>query len=220
MFLGIMFFSLVAGASYPAPFTSDTATIIGANAAPSDNIAAPSIASNLNTNTYTIVKTEIKTDKKLFSEKDICKLMKGCYNLKEQEIDLQNGNNISIDTDLYMGCLPYGYRIGNKYCGFKETVSKYTKKTRFELDLFSQSNSNEECSNSFECKSNFCFNRVCIDTIKTVDDGIVRIDKSDLEELRSIIENAEVSMEGDYNEEESKSFFSSLISLFKRMFSW
>jgi hypothetical protein len=34
-------------ASYPAPFTSNTAIVVGANAAPSDNIAASSIASNL-----------------------------------------------------------------------------------------------------------------------------------------------------------------------------
>ena len=34
-------------AAYPAPFTSNTAIVVGANAAPSDNIAASSIASNL-----------------------------------------------------------------------------------------------------------------------------------------------------------------------------
>lgn len=34
-------------AAYPAPFTSNTAIVVGANAAPSDNIAAASIASNL-----------------------------------------------------------------------------------------------------------------------------------------------------------------------------
>ncbi|MEA2112350.1 MAG: hypothetical protein U9P50_00040 [Patescibacteria group bacterium] len=34
-------------ASYPTPFTSNTAIVVGANAAPSDNIAASSIASNL-----------------------------------------------------------------------------------------------------------------------------------------------------------------------------
>ncbi|MCK5320943.1 hypothetical protein KAJ38_00005, partial [Candidatus Pacearchaeota archaeon] len=34
-------------ASYPTPFTTNTAIVVGANAAPSDNIAASSIASNL-----------------------------------------------------------------------------------------------------------------------------------------------------------------------------
>jgi len=37
-----------AAAAYPAPFTSNTAIVVGANAAPSDNIAAASVASNLN----------------------------------------------------------------------------------------------------------------------------------------------------------------------------
>ncbi|MCR4285042.1 MAG: hypothetical protein NUV97_03295, partial [archaeon] len=37
-----------AAAAYPDPFTSNTAIVVGANAAPSDNIAASSIASNLN----------------------------------------------------------------------------------------------------------------------------------------------------------------------------
>jgi hypothetical protein len=42
-----------AAASYPAPFTSNTAIVVGANAAPSDNIAAASIASNLDANAVT-----------------------------------------------------------------------------------------------------------------------------------------------------------------------
>ena len=39
-----------AAAAYPSPFTSNTAIVVGANAAPSDNIAASSIVSNLNAN--------------------------------------------------------------------------------------------------------------------------------------------------------------------------
>jgi len=38
---------MAAAASYPDPFTSNTAIVVGANAAPSDNIAAASVASNL-----------------------------------------------------------------------------------------------------------------------------------------------------------------------------
>jgi len=38
---------MAAAASYPAPFTSNTAVVVGANAASSDNIAAGNIASNL-----------------------------------------------------------------------------------------------------------------------------------------------------------------------------
>jgi len=38
---------MAAATTYPDPFTSNTAIVVGANAAPSDNIAASSIASNL-----------------------------------------------------------------------------------------------------------------------------------------------------------------------------
>jgi len=41
---------VASAASYPSPFTSNTAIVVGANAAPSDNIAASSIASNLDAN--------------------------------------------------------------------------------------------------------------------------------------------------------------------------
>jgi hypothetical protein len=41
---------MAAAASYPEPFTSNTAIVVGANAAPSDNIAAASIAANLDAN--------------------------------------------------------------------------------------------------------------------------------------------------------------------------
>ncbi len=44
---------IAAAASYPTPFTSNTAIVVGANAAPSDNIAAASIASNLDANAAT-----------------------------------------------------------------------------------------------------------------------------------------------------------------------
>ena len=39
-----------AAAAYPSPFTSDTAIVVGANAAPSDGIAAALVASNLDAN--------------------------------------------------------------------------------------------------------------------------------------------------------------------------
>ena len=42
--------AMAAAASYPEPFTSNAAIVVGANAAPSDNIAAASIASNLDAN--------------------------------------------------------------------------------------------------------------------------------------------------------------------------
>jgi hypothetical protein len=54
--------AMAAAASYPMPFTSNTAIVVGANAAPSDNIAAASIASNLDANAATTGTTTITTD--------------------------------------------------------------------------------------------------------------------------------------------------------------
>lgn len=197
IFIGIMFLGLVSGASYPSPFTTDnTATIIGNNNPTTEATSSISFISNLNTINFPII-TQPKTDKKMFSEKEICKLMKGCWE---------------------EGCFPNGYRTGNKYCGLdKEFKIKYHSER---IWFVNQSNSEEQCNNSFECKSNFCFKGECIDTIKTIDEEVVEISKSDLEELKNIIESAEKSMEEDYNKEVSKNFFSSLIDLFKKMFDW
>jgi len=53
---------MAAAASYPEPFTSNTAIVVGATAAPSDNIAAASIASNLDANAASDGTTTISTD--------------------------------------------------------------------------------------------------------------------------------------------------------------
>ena len=49
-------------ASYPTPFTTNTAIVVGANAAPSDNIAASSIASNLDASSAGTGTTTTTTD--------------------------------------------------------------------------------------------------------------------------------------------------------------
>ena len=132
------------------------------------------------------------------SEEVTCKSMKGCW----------------VDNE----CYPYGYRIEGQYCGLDRG---FREKYKIEIySILNQSKSDEFCENSFECKSSFCFKDGCVDTIKTVYEGVVRINKSDLEELRNIIESAETSMGKDYDEEVSNSFFSSLISLLKRIFGW
>lgn len=151
---------------------------------------------------------EIETEKgekeELFSEKDICELMKGCWDVEE--------------------CFPNGYRKDDIYCGWKQKL-RDGRLTYYESVFITQKNVTEQCNNSFECKSNFCFDEKCVGTLnvvekEVVDGEIVRIDKSDLEELRNIVEDVEKSMEGDYSEEVSKDFFGSLIGLFKRMFDW
>ncbi|MBU2576299.1 MAG: hypothetical protein KKF50_01100 [Nanoarchaeota archaeon] len=138
---------------------------------------------------------EDETDKELFSKEDICRIMKGCWDNHE--------------------CFPNGYINEDKYCGLVITYYN-VERTKF----INQSDAEESCDNSFECKSNFCFNGECVDTIRTIDEGVVRINKSDLEELRSIISDAEYFLDENYDEEVSKSFFSSLSNLFKKLFSW
>jgi len=131
--------------------------------------------------------------KEVFSKEDICRIMKGCWDGHE--------------------CYPNGYRINDKYCSL-------IIKTGYTIKKFvNQFDAGENCINSFECKSNFCFNGECIDIIKTDEEGVVRINKSDLDELRKIIEDAELSMNENYDEETSVNFFSSLISLFRKIFS-
>ncbi|MDH3352937.1 MAG: hypothetical protein OEL87_00635 [Nanoarchaeota archaeon] len=67
-------------ASYPTPFTSNTAIVVGANAAPSDNIAASSVASNLDAASTTTAVTTLT----------------GATGVTEDEVAL--GGNISTTT--------------------------------------------------------------------------------------------------------------------------
>lgn len=190
--MGVLFFCLASGASYPEPSTTNTAVIVG-----SDNpTPATTVATGINTNAIyypETTTTQFKTDKELFSRKEICEISGGCWNI---------------------GCFPYGYVTNETYC----STGYNNKLKRNEKMFIQQKNAMEQCNNSFECKSNFCFNRECIDVINTVDDGVVRIDKSDLEELREIIENAEISIEKGYDEEVLGNFFDSLIGLFRKLF--
>ena len=50
-----------AAANYPSPFTSNTAIVVGANAAPSDNIAASSIASDLDSASAGVIGGDVTT---------------------------------------------------------------------------------------------------------------------------------------------------------------
>ena len=197
MFIWIISLGLVVGASYPSPFITDnTATVVGSGTPTST--PATSIASNLGSDVIfspSITFTQAESDKKLFSEEEICKLMKGCWT---------------------GGCSPYGYRTEEKYCGFDRLFREKYKFDRF--NILNQSKSGEFCDNSFECKSNFCLNSECIDTIKTIENDVIKINKSDLKELQNIIASAEEKMKEDYDEESSKTFFASLFSLFKNIF--
>jgi len=96
-----------AAAAYPAPFTSNTAIVVGANAAPSDNIAAASIASDLNANAASGTVTVTGGDSYKI-EKTSTKFHLGDYignitssNLDEDELPtlLAKGKYVDDDND-------------------------------------------------------------------------------------------------------------------------
>jgi hypothetical protein len=100
--------AMAAAASYPAPFTSNTAIVVGANAAPSDNIAAASIASNLDANAVTGGTTTITTDGDSYKfEKTSTKFhlgdsitdIKTDLNEDEMPVLLNDGTYVDDDND-------------------------------------------------------------------------------------------------------------------------
>ena len=99
---------MAAAASYPTPFTSNTAIVVGANAAPSDNIAAASIASNLDANAATTGTTTISTDGDSYMfEKTSTKLhlgdaitsIKDTLDEDEMPVLLNDGTYVDDDND-------------------------------------------------------------------------------------------------------------------------
>jgi hypothetical protein len=79
---------IAAAASYPEPFTSNTAIVVGANAALSDNLAATNIAADLDANAVTTGTTTISTDG-------------DSYKFEKTSTKLHLGDSItSIKTDL------------------------------------------------------------------------------------------------------------------------
>lgn len=88
-------------------------------------------------------------NREMWSEKGICKLMKGCYSNEEYEIE----------------CFPYGYRKEGQYCYDKVWSSPYSSATK--SGFINQSKAGESCENGFECVSNFCFNGKCVGQISS-----------------------------------------------------
>ncbi len=206
----------VSGASYPAPFASDSVIVVGA----SDTITTTNIASNLDSTVTTIEGGQVfildsdKSKEKIFSGEEICELTKGCWVEKKNLIEIiENNETINISNS---GCFPYGYYREGYYCG---TI--YNKNLRRdENSLVKQKNAYENCSHDSQCKSNLCFNEECIDTLKTIDNNIIKINKSDIEELKNIIDNIEKTERKEYSKEISENLFNSLIELLKKMFNF
>ena len=220
IFIGIMLLSLACASSNlgAAPIASNlgTATVSGAvtiTDGDSFKIEKTSTKFFLNANPLfpsRIITPQIQIGDESLSAKETCEVRGWHYVLNRNAVE------IIIDNKTYSlsGCFPLGYHQNGYYCEIG-----YDKMIRSNVSMFiPQKNAPENCSYDFECKSNFCFNGECVDVIKTVDDEVIRINKSDLEELRNIIENTEASLEEDYDEEVSKSFFSSLLGWFRNIF--
>ncbi len=109
-------------ASYPTPFTTNTAIVVGANAAPSDNIAASSIASNLDANAVSTGTTVVIGDGDSFKiEKTSTK-----FHLGDSILDVVS---TSLDDKDLPELLADGVYVDddNNEFDFKQTVSMANK---------------------------------------------------------------------------------------------
>lgn len=96
-------------------------------------------------------------------------------------------------------CYPFGYRKEGKFC--TEIISYYYKKYKIEVVGWdNQSNTGANCTNSFECKTNFCSQNRCINQSEEISKGVE-------EELNRIKENAFDKIEAQIEElNESKPY--------------
>ena len=115
-------------ASYPTPFTTNTAIVVGANAAPSDNIAASSIASNLDASSAGTGATTTTTDG-------------DSYKFEKTSTKFNLGNNItgvisaSLDDDELPTLLAEGKFIDNDNDEFDYT-QKIVIGPKVQLSMF------------------------------------------------------------------------------------
>lgn len=83
-----------------------------------------------------------------WSREDICNFVNGCM----------------LDGE----CYQFGYIINNTYCWDKVRISKYSSRTI--NDFENQSINGNNCTYDFQCLSNFCFNKRCIDDLNNLFD--------------------------------------------------
>lgn len=123
--------------------------------------------------------TQTNPDEKLWTKSAICNLMRGCQ-----------------DYEDYI-CYSFGSRKDDKYCGYY--YANYVGIIRF----INQSEEDSSCDNSFECKSNFCFNGKCVGDIENLLLDLVErieyledncITTSDIEIEKNNVEVSEVNV--------------------------
>lgn len=162
LIVGIFTISFICASDYPAPFVesgeSDTAVVYGTGASGSDSavatnlntdlsgsVTAPTIKDSDITNIINSEEEKLSEEKTLWSEKQICNFLSGC----------------AMDGK----CYQIGYRTEGQYCS-----DKYRKltSTHYLSGFLNQTESGELCNNSFECESNFCFNKKCVSKIESL----------------------------------------------------
>ena len=135
-----------------------------------------------------------------WSEKQICRFTKGCL------------------TEDY--CYPFGYIQDEQYCGIY--ISKHGSKS---IKFVNQSKTGENCTQDFQCKSNFCFNKKCVNSIESLivnlNSKITNLESKIKEEnKKEITEN--ISKEREVAEEQLPILENSKkeIGFFERIFGW
>jgi hypothetical protein len=130
----------------------------------------------------------------LWSKKEICTFTKGCL--------------------IGDSCYPNGYRIDNEYCGV------YLVENAFERTKFiSQSADESICEYDFECSSNLCENKRCVNVkqIEELKEKIIQLE-AELDNLKNeniIIKTLDLPSKSLENEElknnsKKEDFFSRL----------
>ena len=162
LFLIILLINLVYAVNYPAPFVEGSTSgepISEDRRSSLDQTEANTVADDLSaslesTGDVTIsgdawkVGTEsLSSKKELWSQEGLCGFIKGCA-----------GDNV---------CYPFGFIKEEQYCGFDKGAN--LEDFRFEkISFHNQSNAKEKCIYDFECKSNFCFNNLCVGNIESL----------------------------------------------------
>lgn len=236
--------NFAAAAAYPAPFTSNSAIVVGANAASSDNIAASEIAANPEaSNTDSSVTgpsssgcalLEVPLNGSVIKDKSSYETVIGCKYSEDKLANIKDIGDLGGDIfSAIQGCWSMGkvYPIGHvkdgQYCGFhyEETITGKTKK---EIMFISQSFYGENCTYNYECESDFCYDKKCGISerrlISQLNDRIsqLEIELSELKEAQSnsLIEiQEEKTITGNTIKEESlheNNFLEKVLNIFKK----
>jgi hypothetical protein len=186
--------------------SSSATTVVGGDSVDLGEVKATYVSEGIDP--YILNKIEkIKSTFKNWSEEDMCNFIKGCL----------------VYDDNYKGsCYPLGHRINYTYCS--EVIKSQTPSgvKKYENKFINQSDSGETCINHYECKSNFCFNKKCINNIE---DEMTKLNE-EIETLKHLISKLEKninlitepeSINNSTKEEENTSEQNNYLGLFRKL---